>query len=156
MTNRSEDALIALRRIQRKTELASRKLAETEGLTPSQLKVMQLVNEHGEASMGWLSEETHLKNATLTSLVDKLVARDMVIRRRCDTDRRRVWLKLKPAGMAAIESAPDLLQTVFQTRFEGLPDWQQAMIISSLEQVSSMLDATDIDASPFLDVGDLG
>ena len=156
MSNRSEDALIALRRIQRKTELAARKLAETEALTSSQLKVMQLVHEHGEASMGWLSEQTHLKQATLTSLVDKLVARNMVTRRRCDEDRRRVWLKLEGAGVAAIKSAPDLLQTVFQTRFDKLPDWQQAMIVSSLEQVSCLLDATDIDASPFLDIGDLG
>ena len=52
MTDRSEDALIALRQIQRRTEQASKRLASTAGLTPSQLLVMQILSERGEISAG--------------------------------------------------------------------------------------------------------
>lgn len=155
MSTRSTEALIALRKIQRKIEQASRRLAETEGLTPSQLKVLQLLTEYPEISVGWICEQTHLKNATITSLVDKLVERGMVSRRRCDTDRRRVWIRMEPAGKVALESAPDLLQETFERRFERLPDWQKAMLVSSLELVSSLVDADDIDAAPVLDFGAL-
>lgn len=155
MSVRSEDALIALRQIQRKTEQASKKLAAQVSLTPSQLLVMQILAERGEISAGDVSSLTQLKHATITSLVDKLVARRLMMRRRCEEDRRRVWLTLLPEGQKVITSAPDLLQDTFQTRFESLPDWHQAMLVSSLERVAALLDAEDLDAAPILDVGAL-
>lgn len=155
MSVRSEDALIALRQIQRKTEQASKKLAAQAGLTPSQLLVMQILAERGEISAGEVSKLTQLKHATITSLVDKLVARGLLMRRRCEEDRRRVWLTLLPDGQNVITSAPDLLQDTFQTRFEALPDWHQAMLVSSLERVAALLDAEDLEAAPILDVGAL-
>jgi DNA-binding MarR family transcriptional regulator len=155
MSVRSEDALIALRQIQRKTEQASKKLAAQANLTPSQLLVMQILAERGEISAGDVSKLTQLKHATITSLVDKLVARGLATRRRCEEDRRRVWLTILPEGQNAITSAPDLLQETFHTRFETLPDWHQAMLVSSLERVAALLDAEDLEAAPILDVGAL-
>ncbi|MEM1036510.1 MAG: MarR family transcriptional regulator [Pseudomonadota bacterium] len=155
MTKRSEYALIALRQIQRRTEQASKRLAGMAGLTPSQLLVMQILSERGETSAGELSKLTQLKHATITSLADKLVARDLISRRRCDTDRRRVWLSLEVAGQDVIKSAPDLLQDTFETRFNTLPDWHQSMLVSALERVAALLDAEDLDAAPILDIGDL-
>ncbi len=155
MSARSEDALIALRQIQRRTEQASKKLAAQAGLTPSQLLVMQILSERGETSAGEVSNLTQLKHATISSLVDKLVSRGLLARRRCDEDRRRVWLTLQLEGKNAITSAPDLLQETFQLRFEKLPDWHQSMLVSSLERITALLDAEDLDAAPILDVGAL-
>lgn len=155
MVSRSNEALIALRQIQRKTEQVSKRLASTAGLTPSQLLVMQILSERGETSAGEISKLTQLKHATITSLVDKLVARGLLSRRRCDEDRRRVWLTLLPEGQRALTSAPDLLQETFQARFENLPDWHQSMLVSALERVAALLDAEDLDAAPILDVGAL-
>jgi len=155
MTKRSEDALIALRQIQRKTELAARRLAQMAGLTPSQLVVMQILEERSETSAGDLSHITHLKQATITSLVDKLVARGFVTRHRGETDRRKVWLTLTDEGHAGLSAAPDLLQEVFEERFCTLPDWHQSMLVSSLERISALLDAEDLDAAPMLDIGAL-
>lgn len=155
MTTRAEDALIALRQIQRKTELAAKRLAQMAGLTPSQLVVMQLLKERGETSAGEVSQLTQLKHATITSLVDKLVARGFISRRKFDTDKRKVWLTLTDDGRAALTAAPDLLQEVFEKRFEDLPDWHQSMLVSALERVSALLDAEDLDAAPVLDVGAL-
>lgn len=155
MTDRADQALIALRQIQRRTEQASKRLASMAGLTPSQLLVMQLLKERGEISAGEVSKVTQLKHATITSLADKLIARRLIARRRCDEDRRRVWLTLLPEGENVITSAPDLLQETFQTRFVELPDWHQSMLISALERVAALLDAEDMDAAPILDVGPL-
>ncbi|MEO1304955.1 MAG: MarR family winged helix-turn-helix transcriptional regulator [Pseudomonadota bacterium] len=155
MSARSEEALIAIRQIQRRTEQASKKLAAQARLTPSQLMVMQILAERGEISAGEVSNLTQLKHATITSLVDKLVARGLMARRRCEEDRRRVWLTLLPDGQTALTAAPDLLQETFQTRFEKLPDWHQSMLVSSLERIAALLDAEDLDVAPILDVGPL-
>lgn len=155
MSQRSEDALIALRQIQRKTEQASKRLAAMAGLTPSQMVVLQLLSERGEISVGEVSKLTQLKHATITSLVDKLEHRSLVGRRRCDEDRRRVWISLKPGAEATIQTAPSLLQETFEGRFDTLPEWEQAMLVAALERVSTLLDAEDLEAAPILDVGAL-
>lgn len=153
MTVRANDALIALRKIQQRTDQASKRLAQTVGLTPSQLTVLQYLQDRGETSAGDMSTLTHLKHATITALIDKMVEREFVSRVKYDGDRRRVWLKLEPKGEQAIQSAPNLLQETFKTRFEKLPDFQQAMLIAALEQVASILDAENIEAAPVLHTG---
>lgn len=153
MTTRSDTALIALRRIQQRTDQASKILAQTVGITPSQLLVLQYLEDKGECSTGMIAELTKLKHATITALVDKMVDRGFVSRHKYDQDKRRVWLRLEPEGEAAIQSAPNLLQETFSQRFDALPQWQQAMLIAVLEQVASILDAENIDAAPVLHAG---
>ena len=153
MSSRFDDALIALRRIQRKTEQDSRRLASIAGLTPSQLLVMQILKERGEVSAGDVARQTQLKHATITNLVDKLAMRGLVARRRCEEDRRKVWLTLLPDGERALTAAPDLLQDTFQARFAALPDWHQSMLVSSLERVAALLDAEDLEVAPILAYG---
>ncbi|GGX70696.1 hypothetical protein GCM10011309_21060 [Litorimonas cladophorae] len=153
MTTRVNDALIALRKIQQRTDQASKILAQTVGLTPSQLNVLLHLQDRGETSAGEIATLTHLKHATITALVDKMVERGFVSRRKSDEDRRKVWVKLEPEGEAAILSAPNLLQETFRTRFEKIPSWQQAMLVAALEQVASIIDAENIEAAPVLHSG---
>ena len=155
MSERYDDALIALRRIQRITEISAKKLAQTARLTPSQMSVMRILDEAGEVSAGQVAAATQLKHATITSLVDKLEARGMIARRRGDTDRRKVWLQLLAPGKAALTQSPDPLHETFTQNFAELPEWEQAMLVAALERVTTLLNAANLDAAPILDVGDL-
>lgn len=155
MDDRSETALIALRRIMRATELNSRLLATRTGLTTSQLIVLQIVARNGKAMPSTVARAAGLTQATVTSLVDKLERRRLVTRRRDTVDRRRIWIEVTSDGKKVLAGSPDLLQDRFQQSFRRLEAWEQAMIITALERVSGMLDAGAIDASPVLDIGDL-
>jgi len=153
MSQRSDDALVAIRQIQRRIEIDTRKLAQAVGLTPSQLLVLQILQERGETAIGDIVKSTQLSNATITSLVDKMVVLGLVSRTRYAQDRRRVWLDLQPAGRDALHEAPPFLQGIFKTRFDTLPDWEQAMLVATLERVASLLDAETLDAAPILSAG---
>ncbi|MEM9738836.1 MAG: MarR family transcriptional regulator [Pseudomonadota bacterium] len=153
MSQRSDDALVAIRQIQRRIEMDTRKLAQAVGLTPSQLLVLQILNERGETSIGDIVKSTQLSNATITGLVDKMVARDLVSRRRWEQDRRRVWLSMRPLGKQALEDAPHFLQETFKQRFDAAEDWEQAMLVAALERVTRFLDAENLDAAPLLAAG---
>lgn len=155
MDDRSNTALVALRRILRVTELNARKLAEQSELTASQLLLMQHVGRFGQALPSAIAKAIDLKQATVTVLVNKLEEAGLVTRRRDTEDRRRVWVELTDAGRATLESSPDLLQNRFEHGFVRLEEWEQAMIIATLERVASILDAGEIEAAPVLDVGDL-
>lgn len=155
MKQRSADALVAIRQIQRRIEIDTRKLAQAVGLTPSQLLVLQILDERGETSIGEIVKTTQLSNATITGLVDKMAERDLVSRRRCEEDRRRVWLSLRPDGRRALTDAPECLQDTFRQRFEAAEDWEQAMLVAALERVANLLDAEGLDAAPILTAGEI-
>lgn len=155
MENRVASALIAIRRILRAAEFAARKLSRAAGMTASQMVILQIVEREGEPGAGKVAALAGLSQATVTALLDRLETRGLLIRRRDETDRRRISVVLTEAGRAVLAETPDVLQNRFAERFEALPDWEQAQIIASLERVAAMLDASDIDASPILDVGAL-
>ncbi|WP_306250461.1 MarR family winged helix-turn-helix transcriptional regulator [Parvularcula sp. IMCC14364] len=153
MSERSDAALIALRQILRATEINSRALAKSSGLTPSQLILLQVLSKSGKETAGRIAKEVSLSQATVTTLIDKLEARGAVTRCKDEQDKRRVMVELTGIGRATLEETPDSLQERFEIRFQKLADWEQSFLIAALERVALLLDAEDLDAAPVLDVG---
>lgn len=153
--DRVDLSLIALRKVLRATEMFNRELAQSVGLTAAQFRVLQIVAEHDHCTATEISLRMHISQATVTSLVDKLVDKKMVLRKRSERDRRQTDIFATDQGRAAIEQAPDPLQQRFVRKFEALQDWEQALLIAALERVAAMLDAGTIDASPVLDAGEI-
>ena len=93
--------------------------------------------------------------ATVTALVDKLERQGLVTREKSLIDGRQKNIVITPAGRQTIETAPDPLQQRYVRKFCALQDWEQAMLVASLERVAALLDAEDMDAAPVLASGDL-
>lgn len=150
-----QDVLIALRRVIRATDLHSRQLVKSVGLTAPQLLLMLTLRDKGGVPVGELATEISLSQATVTSILDRLEKRRLVQRERSQQDKRKVFAYLTDHGMEVLKDAPTPLQASFIRQFRDLHDWEQTMIISSLQRVAQMMDAEHIDASPVLDVGAL-
>lgn len=133
--------------------MSEKMLASATGLTPSQLVVLQEVARDGETTAGAIASAVQFSQATVTSIVDRLVERGFVVRSRREKDRRQVWVTITEAGQAVLTSAPDVMQDRFQDRFARLPDWEQAMIVAMLERLTALLNADRIDAAPVIDAG---
>ncbi len=153
--DRVDTCLIAIRRILRATELYGRELKQTSGITAVQFRVLQIISERSHATAKEISVRMRVSQATVTSLVDKLVRQDMVVREKSEQDRRQTNIHITPKGRRTLDEAPDPLQQRFVRKFDAIEDWEQSMLVSSLERVAAMLDAEDLDASPVLDTGEL-
>ncbi len=145
--------LRALRRVLRATEIGRRQLAAATGLTPSQWLVLREIDARDQVTPGSVAQGLQFSQATITAIVDRLVAQGYVQRQRGEKDKRQFILSTLPAGKAALTAAPDLLQTTFTERFVMLPEWEQAMILASIERLATLMGAQDIDAAPLLDSG---
>jgi len=153
--NRYDEVLVALRRIIRATDLHSRQLSKTSGLTSPQLLILQTVRAQGEMTVGDVARGVSLSQATVTNIVDRLEKRGFVRRERGQEDKRKVYVHLTDQAHDVLMDAPKPLQDSFVQQFQDLHDWEQSMILASLERVAYMMDAQHIDASPVLDVGAL-
>lgn len=151
-----DEILVALRRITRAIDLQSKRLVKTTGLTAPQLVVLDTLNKGGEMSPSAIARKVSLSQATITSILDRLSAAGLVERVRSDRDKRVVLTRLTPAGAKASADAPELLQAGFMREFRELQLWEQNMLIASLQRIAELMDAEDLDASPFLDTGEFG
>ncbi|MCA0201427.1 MAG: MarR family transcriptional regulator [Proteobacteria bacterium] len=145
--------LVALRRIIRATDFSAKYLARESELTTSQLLVLQLLEPGREMKIGDIAKNMNLNQATVTTIIDRLEERGLVKRNKGKQDRRQVFVDLTVHGSEVLEQAPKLLQAVFLENFGKLADWEQTYILSALERVASLMNATFLDASPVLDIG---
>ncbi|WP_461518423.1 MarR family winged helix-turn-helix transcriptional regulator [Porticoccus sp.] len=150
-----EQVLIALRRVIRATDLYSKHLAKTSGLTAPQILLLQAIRDGGQVTIGELADEISLSQATVTTIIDRLEKRELVYRERSTSDKRKVHAFLTDQAVEVLQHAPMPLQEHFARQFEALQEWEQSMILSSLQRVAEMMDAQHIDASPILDIGTL-
>lgn len=131
-------------------DLRSRHLERTVGLTVPQLVVLRGVAESDGVPIGHLAKEVSLSQATVTTIVDRLEQRGLVERCRGERDRRKVLLFITGAGSELLERSPAILQEEFLESFEQLEDWEQTLMLATLQRVAAMMKAAQIPASPLL------
>ena len=144
--------MISLRRIIRATDLHSKRMIKTAGLTTPQVMVLRAIDRLGDVTVKRISDEVSLSQATVTTILNRLQDRNLVERVRSQKDKRIVNARLTETGKVVLTEAPALLHEKFIQRFEALEDWEQTLILSSLQRVASMMDAEDIDAAPMLTI----
>ncbi len=125
------------------------------GLTGPQLLALQVIGRQGELNVGDLARRINLSQGTVTTILDRLEKRGLVVRTRSTTDKRRVVVSLSEIGSEALASAPTLLQEHFLDAFSRLGDWEQNLILSSLQRVAEMMEAYKMEAAPSLDTDEL-
>jgi len=149
----SEAVLIALRRVIRAVDVHSRSLVQSHGLTGPQSVILRETIVSGGITAGDLARRVSLSQATVSDIVKRLEGRQLLRRTRDTVDRRRVLITATDQGVQLHASAPPLLQETFVRRFEGLRDWEQNLLLASLQRIAEMMDAGDLDAAPLLTSG---
>lgn len=152
---KEEELLVALRRVIRAVDLRSKQLSKHVGLTGPQLLVMQNIQEQPGIMVREIAENINLSPATITNILDRLESRDLATRIRSTQDKRKVGVFLTERGKEAVVVAPRPLQEHFVERFSHLKEWEQSQMVATVQRIASMMDAEDIDASPFLEVGSI-
>jgi DNA-binding MarR family transcriptional regulator len=147
------EVLVALRRIIRATDLHAKQVARATGLTPTQLLVLETIEQLGAVAISRIAKEINLSQATVTTILDRLERRGLVYRERDVADKRIVHALLTDAGARILRQAPPALQQRFVAAFEALAPWERHWVVGALQRVGQMMQAEAIDAAPILDVG---
>jgi DNA-binding MarR family transcriptional regulator len=144
------DVLIAIRRIIQSIDLHSRYLVRYFGLTVPQLTILQDVSSKGEVSVSDIAKAVSLGQPTVTGILERLENRGLISRRRSQSDKRKIYISVTDAGIQILKKAPPPMQEHFIDSFISLHDWEQSMILSSLQRIVTLMDAKNIEVSPIL------
>jgi DNA-binding MarR family transcriptional regulator len=151
----TSEVTAALRRIIRAIDIHSRSLVQRYGLTGPQLVVLKELVAQAPRTVSELARAVNLSQATVTGILDRLERKSMILRERDIRDRRKVMVSPTSEAERVMADAPPLLQEHFTGGFRELPDWQQTQILSSLQRIVSLMEATDVEAGPILTTGPL-
>jgi DNA-binding MarR family transcriptional regulator len=150
-----DEILIALRKITRAIDLHSKKLLKASGLTTSQLLVMQAIVNLDMPSPSAIAREVMLSQATISSLLDRLERNELIRRVKGNRDGRQTLIELTLLGSDKLASSPAPLQSDFIDNYRALPEWQRHMLVASMQNVASMMNAESLDAAPILTSGEI-
>jgi DNA-binding MarR family transcriptional regulator len=144
--------IMELRKIIQAIDRNSKSLVRRVGLTMPQLVILRYVCSQTEISVGVIAKNNHLSDATVTGILERLERRSFISKRKSDSDRRRVLIKITELGRELIRTAPPAMQEGFVESFNELPGWNRAMIYSALQQLADIMNASSMPAAPFLTV----
>ncbi|MEX2444823.1 MAG: MarR family transcriptional regulator [Alkalispirochaeta sp.] len=141
--------LSTLRQIIRAIDIHSRQLSKQYGLTGPQLIVISEIGQYGPMTIGELARRISLSQATVTTILDRLELKELATRARDSRDKRRVYVAITDKARTILEGHPNFLQDAFVRRFNALEDWEQTLILSSIQRLSAMMNAQDLPAEAY-------
>lgn len=141
--------LSTLRQIIRAMDIHSRQLSKKYGLTGPQLIVISEIGQYGTMTIGELARRVSLSQATVTTILDRLELKELAERTRDKQDKRRVYVEITDKARTILESHPNFLQEAFVRRFNALEEWEQTLILSSIQRISAMMNTVELPSEAY-------
>ncbi|WP_326562833.1 MarR family winged helix-turn-helix transcriptional regulator [Micromonospora sp. NBC_01796] len=117
-------------------------------LTLPQLKILILLSHSGSASGRELSGTVGVSLATMTGIVDRLVAQDLVVRGEDPRDRRVRRVELSPSGHKLMEGILNAGNTRMQSLLSRLSVDELATVERATALLVAAAAAEQLDAAP--------
>lgn len=128
-----------LRKIINTVELYSAKLKDKTGLTASQLSCLLVLHNTGPLPLSKISKQVALSPSMITSIMDQLEKKELVVRTRQSADRRVILIELTDKGKETVKDAPPSFQEQLISSLSHLDEDEKKTIFSSLERILSII-----------------
>lgn len=112
----------------------------TEGLTISEIHTLVAVGLHEANPMGVVAARLGVTLATLTSAINKLVAKGLVKRTRSEEDRRKVYVELTKRGRQVYRAHGLFHRRMIEQALVGLTEQEEAVLGTALIKVKAFFD----------------
>jgi DNA-binding MarR family transcriptional regulator len=122
------------------TRLARRLRQEAgNGLSPSQLSALAVIENHGRLTLGALAEQERVAPPSITKIVAKLEADGLVVRTTDAADRRVTWIELSARGTALLEESRRRKTAWLAGRIETLDAGERQRLDAALDVLDALV-----------------
>ncbi|HJV49411.1 MAG TPA: MarR family transcriptional regulator [Geothrix sp.] len=143
-----QECMQSLRRVVKALENYSRSVEKKFDLTGPQLWALWELGRSGPMGLKDLAARMHLEPSTVTGVVDRLVAKDLVVRTPDPSDRRRISMEPTFKGQEILDQAPHPAQGHLLNGLESMERGKVLRIHQSLRTLETVLGAEKLEA-PF-------
>ncbi len=134
----------AMRRSSAQGVIFGQTVANSVGISGSDLECLDFLNLEGRVTAGRLAEVTGLTTGAITGVVDRLEKAGLVRRERDGSDRRKVFIATVPENVAKIGRFYQHMQRAMQKNMESYSDAELRLLVRFATQgYETMLAATE-------------
>ena len=137
-----------LRRIFQAVSEYSKSAEKETALTGPQLWALKLLANTAPMRVSELARQMYLRPATVVGILDRLEAKSLVTRNRCQEDRRAVDLYLTERGKAVVANAPEVAQVMLVKGLEALTGQEFRQVLEGMQHMVRILGAEHITPQP--------
>ena len=134
----------SLRRVFKTFQTASQELQGTLGITMAQSWALFSIKDRKSLTLAELSKMMFVRPSTASVVVDKLVEKGYVAKRRTKKDQRSIAIALTPSGEAFLEKVPRLSVSNLARGLENLDNENLEMINVSMRKLVDILHVEDL------------
>jgi DNA-binding MarR family transcriptional regulator len=142
--NRFDRYVVLAQRFGARTVLFQDAAARHLNLTATELECFRLTQHEGPLTATDLAQETGLTRASLSVIVDKLVAREFLSREQDPRDRRRWLLRTNPVAVAKVDAIYADHAVRAETLLTEYSDEEFEIVLDFLNRFADELKATAI------------
>jgi DNA-binding MarR family transcriptional regulator len=134
----------AMRRSSAQGVIFGQTVANTVGISGSDLECLDFLNLEGRVTAGRLAEVTGLTTGAITGVVDRLEKAGLVRRERDPSDRRKVFIAIVPETVARVGRFYEPVQRGMQKLWERYSDAELRLLLEFASKgYETMLAATE-------------
>lgn len=113
-------------------------MQRTHGVSGRQLSALRYLARAGPRSVSEISRYLYIGDGTTSPMLERLERAELVVRRRCTRDARRVMVEVTDQGRQVCEAAPPGLFGRLRDALPSLPASELAGIDAALERILSL------------------
>ena len=139
----SEEAAVSLMRTADLVRRVVSLVVEPHGITVQQYNVLRILRGAGERGLPTLDiAERMIEQAPgITRLIDRLERKSLVLRERCQTDRRQIFCRITPEGLELLASLDEAIRNADASALAALPPEDLSRLIAILDRARNGLSA---------------
>jgi len=137
--NQVAEIIDNIRRVFQAVNEHSKRAEKDTGITGPQLWAIKTIAEFAPIKGAELARRMYLHPTTIVGILDRLEARELVVKTRSKVDRRIVEVELTEQGKALVASAPEVAQGMLVKGLETLPKDKLLRISDSLDELVRIL-----------------
>jgi MarR family transcriptional regulator for hemolysin len=104
-------------------------------------RTLAYLHRHPGASLSDVAAHIGLTLPSISKMVDRLVARDLVTRRSGPQDRRRICLELTPQGESTYQAAASATRARLAERLAALSPGERAAVVQAMRTIRAVFGA---------------
>ncbi|WP_416825693.1 MarR family winged helix-turn-helix transcriptional regulator [Ectobacillus polymachus] len=98
--------------------------------------VLRILNREKQEKVSKIAQELHVSSSHITAVSEKLIARDLLERTRCSTDRRVVFLKITEQGSKLVREMEERKTKYIKEKFATLSEEEMKIAIDVFQKLA--------------------
>ena len=139
-SSRIEEMLTAIKRIVSLIKQNFERDFKKMHVTQSQFLVMRVLNRYGDMKISDISRELDLSNSTVSGIIDRLVEKKIVKRKRSEEDRRIVMISLAEEYRQPVKKQLNALAHKMRRTLSTTTEEDLDSIMQGLEKLEKILE----------------